>query len=629
MSFGLPSRLNVLKQQLSNLSLTARLVWMSTPRWTLAWISLLVIQGLLPVASVRLTKIVVDRLVAGFGAGLSWERVGPVVIAVGLAAGVMLLTEVLQSLNEWIRATQSELIQDHIKALIHERSASVDLAFYEIPEFHDRLERARSEAGTRPLALLENFGSLLQNAITLLAMAAVLMPYGLWVPVLLLLSTLPALVVVLRFDRRYHHWWQQTTSDRRKLQYYDMMLTNGHPAAEMRLFGLGPYFRSAYQTLRHRLRTERLAQLRKQGQATVGAGVVALIVAGLGLVWMVRRALLGLVTLGDLALFYQAFTRGQGIMRSLLGSLGHIYNNTLFLGNLFGFLDLKPTIVGPPQPEMAPASLERGIVFRDVTFRYAGATRDALKDFNLTVPANRVVAIVGPNGAGKTTLLKLLCRFYDPSAGRIEIDGIDIRDFAVEDVRRLSTVLFQIPVVYHETARQSIAVGDVLASPTEAEIVTAARMSGAHDFIERFPDGYNTRLGKWFANGVELSGGEWQRIAMARAYIRRSPIIILDEPTSFMDSWAEADWFEKFRQLASGRTAIIITHRFTIAMRADVIHVMNDGTIVESGTHQELLAQAGSYATSWTAQMQAALAPRNGAGIAASGAVFENGRMNV
>jgi ATP-binding cassette subfamily B protein len=292
-------------------------------------------------------------------------------------------------------------------------------------------------------------------------------------------------------------------------------------------------------------------------------------------------------------------------MYSLLGNLGQIYSNSLFLANLFEFLALKPLVVDPPDPVPAPAALREGIHFQQITFRYPGSERLALRHFELTIPAGRTVAIVGANGAGKSTLIKLLCRFYDPESGHITIDGIDVRDLSIRDLRRLITVLFQMPVSYQATAAENIALGDISAAPRAARIEAAARGAGAHEIIARLPRGYDTLLGKAFADGAELSGGEWQRLALARAFLRQTQIVILDEPTSFMDSWAEAEWLQRFRQLVDGRTAIIITHRFTTAMRADMIHVMQEGQIVESGTHDELLDLDGLYAQSWTAQMSA------------------------
>lgn len=586
-----------------------RLVWAASPGWTLAWAILLIVQGLLPAVGVYLTKLLIDSLVAAIAASGAWERVRPALILVVLTAGVMLLTEVLQSIIDWVRAAQSEFINDHIAALMHQQSIAVDLAFYESPDYYDRLDQARSEASNRSVALLESGGSFLQHSLTLIAMAAVLLPYGAWLPLILLLSTLPAFYVVLRFDRQYHSWWQQTTTDRRRARYYDSLLTNSFTAAELRLFELGNHFQSAYQALRKRMRTERLTQMRKQSLAKLGASAAALIVSGATIAWMFWRALHGLATLGDLALFYQAFNQGQGLMRSLLGSLSKILTNSLYLGNLFKFLELKPAVVDPPQPTSAPTILEKGITFSDVTFSYPGSERLALHNFNLFIPAGKIVAVVGANGAGKTTLLKLLCRFYDPQAGCIKLDGIDIRDMSTKELRRLITVLFQFPEQYQMTVNQNIALGDLRAERSAVEVEAAARSAGAHEMIARLPASYDTLLGKWFGKGAELSGGEWQRIAMARAYLRQSPIILLDEPTSSMDSWAEADWFDRLRTLAQGRTAIVITHRFSIAVRADIIHVMQAGNIVESGSHQDLVAQDGLYAQSWKAQMEASSNP--------------------
>lgn len=585
------------------------LIWQAARGWTISWAILLVSQGLLPVFLVYLTRLLVDSLTAAIGSGGAWENLQPLLGIGALLAGIMLLMECLQSASDWIRTAQSELIQDHISSLVHRKSTTVDLSFYESPEYYDRLERARSDARTRPLALLESGGSLLQNAVTLLAMAIVLISYGIWLPFLLLLSTLPGFSVVLRFNQRFHQWWENTTPDRRRTQYYDVMLTHGAVAAELRAFSLGDHFRLAYQALRRRLRTEHLRLTQQRSLARLSANAMALLVAGGAMSWMLWRASQGFATLGDLVLFYQAFTQGQSILRSLLGNLGQIHANSLFLGNLFAFLDLQPQIVDPPKPIPAPVTLKREIRFRRVNFRYPGSERMVLQDFDLAIPAGQVVAIVGANGAGKSTLVKLLCRFYDPEAGRIELDGVDIRDLAIAELRRFITVLFQVPVTYHATAAQCIAMGDLSAAPGAEEIEAAARGAGAHAIIARLPRGYDTLLGKWFAEGAELSVGEWQRIALARAFLRRAQLIILDEPTSFMDSWAETDWLGRLRTLADGRTAIVITHRFTTATQADMIHVMHNGQIVESGSHGELLHHGGLYAESWTAQMKASSSP--------------------
>jgi ATP-binding cassette subfamily B protein len=291
-------------------------------------------------------------------------------------------------------------------------------------------------------------------------------------------------------------------------------------------------------------------------------------------------------------------------MRSLLGNVGQIYANSLFLENLFEFLDLRPSIKDPPAPEPFPTRLSDGIHFREVTFRYPGTEAVALDAFDLHVPAGAVVALVGSNGAGKSTVLKLLCRFYDPDEGAVQLDGIDLRQFSVGDLRRALTVLFQNPVPYHATFRQNIAYGDLSLDPASARLEAAARAAGADSIAARLPSGYDTMLGKWFAYGTQLSGGEWQRVALARAFLRESLLLVLDEPTSFMDSWAEAEFLDRFRTLAAGRTSLIVTHRFTVAMRADIIHVMERGRIVESGSPASLLERGGRFAESWHAQVR-------------------------
>lgn len=595
--------------QLRFLPRALRLVWSAARRWSLLWGVLLAVLGVLPVAIVFLTRALVDSLAGIVGSAAEWSSIVPILILAALMGGVLLLGELLRGASDWVRTVQAKLVEDYVSGLVQEKSTTVDLAFYESPDYHDHLHRARAEATSRPIALLENGGSLIQNSITLVAMAAVLIPYGLWMPVALVVSTLPALVVVLRFAVRKHKWRSRTTEDERRTAYYDWLVTAGATAAELRLFGLGNYFRSAYQTLRARLRREHLQLYKAQGLADLAASAIALMISAACLAWMVWQAIQGRATLGDLALFYQAFSLGQRLVRSLLGNVGHIYYNILFLGNLFEFLDLKSQVLDPPQPRPAPAIMPEsrgiGICFHDVTFCYPGSERVALQELSLAIPAGQIAAIVGTNGAGKSTLLKLLCRFYDPQAGRIELDGIDLRNLSLNSLRGLITVLFQDPVHYNATVAENIAVDRLAATATRADIEAAAGAAGAQALIARLPRSYDTLLGKWFAGGVELSVGEWQRIALARAFLRRAPVIILDEPTSAMDSWAEADWLQRFGSLAASRTALIVTHRFTTAMRADVIHVMDNGRVIESGCHSELLRQDGAYAQSWRTQMRA------------------------
>jgi ATP-binding cassette subfamily B protein len=598
--------------QLPYLSRGLGVVWVAARGWTIAWAGLLIAQGLLPVATVYLTRAVVNGLVGAVeairGGAQPWTVLGPTLGLVAALAAVALLIEVLRSIAGWVRTTQADLVRDHISALIHAKATSVDLAVYETPEYYDRLFRARTDAANRPIALLENVGSLAQSGLTLIAMAGVLLPFGAWLPAALLVSTLPAFAVVLRYSLREHQWRMRNTPVERRAQYYDWLQTFQGAAAELRLFALGEHFRRSFQDLRARLRGERAQIARDQAVAEITASGAGLVTTAFAVGWMVWRAAHGLATLGDVALLYQAFNQGQRLMRTLLQSVGQVYANSLFLENLFVFLSLEPTIVDPPQPAPAPATLLEGIRLEHVTFRYPGSARPALDGFSLTVPAGRVVAIVGANGAGKSTLIKLLCRFYDPDAGRVLLDGRDLRDLSLDELRRRFTVLFQQPLHHQDTARRNIAFGDLASAPAAADIEAAAHAAGADVPIARLPDAYETLLGKWFG-GAELSVGEWQRVALARAFLRRAPIVLLDEPTSAMDSWAEADWMERFRALVAGRTAIMITHRFTTAMRADAIHVMEDGRVVESGTHEQLVARGGLYSESWARQMKGRATP--------------------
>ena len=598
----LSSKLRKAAGQLRYLPRALALVWAAARRWTTAWAALLAVQGLLPLAIVYLTRPLVNRTIAAVKAGGAWESLRPALVVVVAMAAVTLLAEALRTAIGWVRTHQSELVQDHINGLIHRKSVEADLAFYDSPEFYDHLHRARLEASYRPVMLLESLGGLLQNGITLVAMLAVLVPFGLWLPLALFVSTLPALYVALRYTVRQHEWRLRTTADERRTWYYDWLLTSREAASELRLFALGDRFQAAYRSLRARLRGEKLELATGQALAELGAGALAITLTGACMVAMVWRAVRGLLTLGDLALFYQAFQQGLRLMRSLLDNVGQLYYNSLFLGNLFEFLALEPTVLSPPSPQPAPVALRIGIRFQNVTFRYPGSPEPVLRDFTLDIPAGRIVAFVGPNGAGKSTFVKLLCRFYDPGQGRIELDGADLRDLSIEELRRRITVLFQEPVRYSTTVSENVALGDAQGSPGAAEIEAAATAAGADEIAARLPDGYNSLLGKCFNDGAELSTGEWQRVALARAFLRRAPILILDEPTSAMDPWAEAEWIDRFRSLAAGRTAILITHRLTTAMRADFIHVMSGGEIVESGTHAELLSRGGLYAQSWLAQ---------------------------
>ncbi len=580
------------------------LIWKAAPGWSMNWLVLLFIQGLLPVALVYLTRSIVDGLVAVLDAGGGWDNFQPLIKPVVMMVIVLLVMVVIRSLLNIVRTAQSLLVEEKITAMVQERSVFLDLSCYESSEYFDKLFRARNDASHRPLELVESLGSLLQNGITLTAMAAVLFTYSIWAPAALLISTLQVFYVVLEHRSRQYRWRQKNTLEERRAWYYDWLITSRENAAEVRIFGIGNHFKEAFQKIKTKLRQESIRLNRSQAFAELISAVFALMVTGLAMAWMVWKVVAGTVSLGDLALFYQAFNQGQQMLRSLLENVGQMYGSSLFLSDFFDFLKLKPSITSPAAPVALPRSLDKGIRFEKVRFSYPFIEKNILDDFDLEIEAGKITAIVGVNGAGKSTLIKLLCRLYDPDSGRITLDGIDIAEADLADVRQMVTVLFQEPVRYNLSAADNIRIGNYSVAGKNHEIMDAARAAGADQFITGLPDGADTQLGRWFPDSTDLSGGEWQRLALARAFWRKSPIIVLDEPTSAMDSWSEMDWLQKFRELVRGQTALVITHRFTTAMQADVILVMDHGRIIETGTHQELLALNGRYSSSWKRQMK-------------------------
>ena len=583
-----------LRQQAPYIPKTMQLIWRASGIWMAAWLMLLLVQGALPVAVVYMTghviAILADIAVKG---GIGSSIVLPLVI-LGL---LLLAAQVLLSIGQWVRTIQSNRIQDYMAGLIHVKVMEVDLSFYDSPVYYDQLHRARMDAMTRPLALLDGMGSLCQNAITLAGMAALLFSYSFWIPILLFAGTAPALWVTVRYAGRVNEWRLRNTAEERRCEYYDWLLTMRDAAQELRFFDLGAHYRSAYQQLRARLRNEKERLEKGRFLTELLAGALALLTTASAMIWMIFSAIAGKAGVGDIVLFYQAFGQGQQLMANLLRNTGEIYQNVLFLENLFKLLETKPKLCDPENPLPVP-DLNKELRLENIEFGYPDSERAILRDFNLTIKAGEIAAIVGENGEGKSTIIKLLCRFYDPDKGRIMVDGLDIRELRQAEWRKQITVLFQELVRYHVSASENIAHGDITGNPTQEDIEKAAEASGAYDVIARLPEGFQTVLGKWFG-GAELSAGEWQRVALARAFLRRARLIILDEPTSMLDIWAEARWFSRFRLLAAGSTVLIISHRLTTTMQADVIHVMQGGRITESGSHEELLKKHGRYSEAW------------------------------
>jgi ATP-binding cassette subfamily B protein len=595
----LAERLHRLFRQFRHLPATLSLVRQAAGRWTLAWAALLLAQGLVPLLTVLLSRRVVDQLLDS----LKTRELEPTLVAAALLAATLLFGELLSAAAGHVRAVQAELVQDHIFDLVHEQSARTDLAFYDSAEFHDHLHRARSEATYRPVQLLEDLGAAIQSLLTLAGFAAILISYAWWLPLAFVAGAIPALAIMLRSSLLFHQWRREATAAERRTWYLDWLLTATQTAAEIRLFDLGSRFIDEFRDIRTGLRRKRLALSARQARDRLAAALISFAAAAAIGAWILLQALSGRLTPGDLVLFYQALQQGLRLVHSLLGNATEIYGSMLFLGNLFEFLELRPVIVPPACPQPVPEPVTQGIEIRNAGFAYPGSGSMVFDDFSLTLQAGRITAIVGANGAGKSTLIKLLCRFYDPASGAILLDGIDLRQFDPVLLRRSITALMQNPARFHATFAQNIALGDPLRRVDAERVHRAAAAAGASSIAAALPEGFETSLGREFAAGHELSAGQWQRLALARAFYRQAQLLILDEPTSAMDPWAEADWLTRFRTLAAGRTALLITHRFTAARHADTIHVLDAGRVVESGTHQHLRSLGGKYAQGWLSQL--------------------------
>ena len=418
-----------------------------------------------------------------------------------------------------------------------------------------------------------------------------------WVIALILLAAaIPAALVRYYYARARFRFEQENTESERQAGYYHWVLTDSSHAKEVRLFNLGPLFRERFKNFRTDLRKGRL-QLGRYRTLSDSASQAIVVIALFGtFAFIAYSALDGTITVGDLVMYFLAFQLGIGFIQAILNSLAGLYEDNLFLANFYQFLDLEPTIHAPEIPVVVPEPNSQTIEFRDVRFSYPGGIKEAVSGVNLTLNPGEVVALVGENGSGKTTLIKLLCRLYDPDSGSITVNGIDLRSLDPVAWRKEISVIFQDYVHYYLSAGENIWVGNIERDQDPATIAKAANRSGADSVIKRLPDGYQTNLGHWFSGGQELSEGEWQKVALARAFYRDSNIVVLDEPTSSLDPLAEADLFRNFRDLLDGRSAILISHRFSTVQMADRIYVLDKGRIIEEGSHADLLRLNGRYA---------------------------------
>jgi len=564
----------------------------------------MLVQAALPLAALYLMKLIVDTAATELASGRV-PTFNHLALLIALAGAVALISSFVRSIAALISEAQAEEVTDHMQETIHSKSIEVDLEFYENPAYQNTLHRAQHEAPFRPTRLVNGLVQVIQNGISLLAIASLLLFSLPWtITLLLLLSPLPGVLLRLKNARQMYRWQRERTSTERRIQYFNWLLTLPYYAKELRLFSLGKLFKQRSSDLRTQLRKEklRIAVRRSTGELVTQGGAAAAIYGSFAFV--AYRTLQGVISLGHLVMYYQALQRGQDNLREMLGGLASLYENNLFLTSVYEFLALKPHISGALPAPFVPRPMRRGIRFEDVTFRYPAGPRQALHNIHLTIGPGEIVALVGENGSGKTTLVKLLCRLYDPTAGRITMDGIDIRNFDPSLLRREISVIFQDYVQYELTAKENIWFGNIDLSADHSRIKRSARESGADELIRTLPHGYETVLGKMFEEGEELSIGQWQKIALARAFLRDSQIIVLDEPTSALDAKSEYDVFSRFRELARGRAAVLISHRLSTVKMADTIYVLDQGQIVEKGTHAQLVRHGATYANLFEMQAQ-------------------------
>jgi len=589
-------------QQGLRLDRAIRLVWTSAPGWATVNLILVVAQGVLPLAGLYLMKRLIDALQAGIAASGGSSSFRPVLVWVVLAAAVALLTAIARSLAEVAGQAQSLVLTDKVTDVLHSQSVAVDLEYYENPLYHDTLQRAQGDAAQRPVSIVNRLVQIGQSAISLAGIGGLLFAFNPLLALGLALVALPGAMVRLVYSRRLYRFEQEQTKQERRAWYYHWMLTNSYFAKEVRLFDLGSLFRTRFRALRQLLRGGRLALTRRRTLSGVLAQSVATLAVFGALVYIAYQTYKGTITIGSLVMYYAGFQLATGSVSAILGGFAGLYEDNLFLSNFYKFLDLQPKVTSPARPVPCPERIAQGIAFHDVGFAYPGTSRRVLEAVNLTIAPGQVIALVGENGSGKTTLAKLLCRLYDPDSGAVTVDGTDIRQLDPVKWRRQVSVILQDYVQYQLPVWENIWLGDAESTPDRQKIVEAAQRSGADPAIRRLPQGYDTPLGCWFEQGHELSIGEWQKVALARAFLRDSHFVVLDEPTSSLDPLAEAELFSHFRRAIQGRSAVLISHRFSTVQMADYIYVLDKGRVVERGTHRELLERNGLYSRLYLAQ---------------------------
>jgi ATP-binding cassette subfamily B protein len=583
------------------------LVWQTDRLLTAATAVLRVIRAFVPVATLWIGKLIIDEVIRARAARPNWSHLA---LLVGIELAIAVGSDALGRASQLVEGLLGDLFTNRMSIQLMEHAATLDLAQFEDSEFYDHLERARRNTTGR-IGLLAQVLTLAQDALTLATLSAALLAFSVWLFFLLVLATLPSFVGEAHFASLQYSLLFRRTPERRQLDYIRYVGASAETAKEVQIFGLAPWLIDRYRQLSDLFYDEnRVLSYRR---ALVGAGLSLIGTAGYYAAYalMLVRAVLGVISVGTLTFLAGSFQRGRASIQSLLLGVSAVAEQALYLKDLFTFFEMRPTITSQAGAPEVPKPIRDGFVFEDAGFQYPGSDRWAVRHINLTLRPGERIALVGLNGAGKTTLVKLLSRLYDPTEGRILLDGRDLRAYDLASVRRAVGVIFQDFVRYDMRFDENIAVGEIesareyvdraarsddAAMEPHPAVASAAERSLAASLLPRLPARYRQMLGRRFEQGVDLSGGEWQKVALARAYMRDAQLLILDEPTAALDARAEYEVFVRFAELIGGRMAILISHRFSTVRMADRIVVLQNGTITEQGTHEQLLQNSGLYA---------------------------------